>query len=77
LGQAFPPPAVPAFDFDLIVNAETGIFPGEEFFDQLLADPFLADQELQDLVAENGFIGGKKAAWLCPPLPLLKGKGLR
>ena len=46
LGQAFPPPAVLAFDFDLIVNAETGIFPGEELFDQLLADPFLAEQEL-------------------------------
>ena len=46
LGQAFPLPAVPAFDFDLIVNAETGIFPGEELFDQLLADPFLAQQEL-------------------------------
>jgi hypothetical protein len=46
LGQAFSPPAVPAFDFDLIVNAETGIFPGEEFFHQLLADPFLAEQEL-------------------------------
>ena len=34
--QAFPPPAVPAFDFNLIVNAETGIFPGEELLDQLL-----------------------------------------
>ena len=29
-----------------IVNAETGIFPGEEFFDQLPADLFLAEQEL-------------------------------
>jgi hypothetical protein len=42
-GQAFPPPAVLAFDFDLIVNAETGIFPGEEFCDQFLTDPFLAE----------------------------------
>jgi hypothetical protein len=33
LGQAFPPLAVLAFDFDLIVNAETGIFAGEELFD--------------------------------------------
>jgi hypothetical protein len=55
LGQAFPPPAVPAFDFDLIVNAETGIFPGEELFDQLLADPFLAEQEPQDLAAKKAF----------------------
>ena len=46
LGLAFPPPRVPAFNFDLIVNAETGIFPGEEFFDQLPADLFLAEQEL-------------------------------
>ena len=46
LGQAFPPPRVPAFNFDLIVNAETGIFPGKEFFDQLPADLFLAEQEL-------------------------------
>jgi hypothetical protein len=46
LGQAFPPPAVRVFDFDLIVNAESEIFPGEELFDQLLADPFRAEQEL-------------------------------
>src|SRR5262245_21086305 len=41
LGQAFPYPAVPAFDFDLIVNAETGIFPGQKLFDQFSADLFL------------------------------------
>jgi hypothetical protein len=35
LGKAFLYPAVPAFDFDLIVNAEIGIFSGEELFDQL------------------------------------------
>ena len=45
-GPSFPAPGGPAFDFDLIVNAETGIFPAEELFDQLLADPFLAEQEL-------------------------------
>ena len=46
IGPDFPPPAVPVFDFDLIVNAESEIFPGEELFDQLLADPFRAEQEL-------------------------------
>jgi hypothetical protein len=46
IGPGFPAPTVPVFDFDLIVNAESEIFPGEELFDQLLADPFRAEQEL-------------------------------
>src|SRR5262245_14162875 len=56
LGQAFPPPLVLASDFDLIVNAETGIFPGEELFDQFLADLSLAEQQLENLVAKKAFL---------------------
>jgi len=38
LRQAFPPPLVLAFDFDLVVNAENRNF--FRVFDQFLAGPF-------------------------------------
>ena len=33
-------------DFDLVVNAETGIFPGKELFDHVASDLFLRDEHL-------------------------------
>ena len=53
-----PPMLVLAFDFDLIVDIEAGVSPGEELFDPLLGDP-LPKHEDPFLVA-----GGAKIASL-------------
>jgi hypothetical protein len=37
----------------LIVNIETGIFPGEELVDQFPADLLFTEQHLKDLMAEQ------------------------
>ncbi len=46
---------VVSLDLDLIVNIETGIFPGEELVDQFPADLHFPEQHLKDLVAEEVF----------------------
>ncbi len=46
---------VVTLDHDLIVNIETGVFPGEELVDQFPADLLFPEQNLKDLVAEEGF----------------------
>ncbi len=44
---------VVSLDLDLIVNIETGIFPGEELVDQFPADLLFTEQHLKDLMAEQ------------------------
>ncbi len=55
LGQTLPPMTVVTLDLDLIVNIETGVFPGEELVDQFPADLLFPEQHLKDLVAEEVF----------------------
>ncbi len=40
---------------DLIVNIETGVFPGEKLVDHFPADLLFPEQDLKDLVAEEVF----------------------
>ena len=44
---------VVTLDLDLIVNIETGVFPGEELVNQFSADLLLLEQHLKDHVAEE------------------------
>jgi len=53
LGQALASMTVVTLDLDLIVNIETGVFPGQELVDPFPADLLLLEQHLKDPVAEE------------------------
>ncbi len=53
LGQTLPSMTVVTLNLDLIMNIETGVFPGEELADQFPADLLFPEQHLKDLVAEE------------------------
>jgi hypothetical protein len=55
LGLALPSMTVVTLDLDLIVNIETGVFPGKELVDKFPADLLFTEQHLKDLMAEQVF----------------------
>ncbi len=60
LGQSLPSMIVVALDLDLIMNIETGVFPGEELADQFPADLLVPEQHLKDLVADKVLGDGRQ-----------------